>query len=64
MSTSLFITRFAVSAALAVNSSVLWHGSMAMPIGFIYGAVSGIFLSRCLVTWRLTRQALPSSVPG
>ncbi|EHP42724.1 hypothetical protein OR16_12845 [Cupriavidus basilensis OR16] len=60
----LFVTRFAVSVALAVSPGVLWHGSVAMPIGFIYGAVSGIFLSRSLVTWSLTRQALPGSVPG
>lgn len=60
----LFVTRFGVNVALAVNPGLLWHGSVAMPIGFIYGAVSGIFLSRSLVTWRLTRQALPGGVPG
>ncbi len=60
----LFITRYGVSVAMAVNPGLLWHGGVAMPIGFIYGAVSGIFLSRSLVTWRLTRQAMPNSVPG
>ncbi|MCY0856420.1 DUF6622 family protein [Cupriavidus sp. D39] len=60
----LFITRFAVNVAMVVNAGLLWHGGVAMLIGFIYGAVSGIFLSRSLVTWRLTRQAMPNSVPG
>lgn len=60
----LFITRYGVSVAMAVNPGLLWHAGVAMPIGFIYGAVSGIFLSRSLVTWRLTRQAMPDSVPG
>jgi preprotein translocase subunit SecF len=60
----LFLTRFIVSVALAINPD-LWQGSStALAAGFIYGAFSGIFLARSLVTWRLARQARPYGVPG
>ncbi|MDF3832925.1 hypothetical protein P3W85_08185 [Cupriavidus basilensis] len=53
----MFATRFCVSVAQAVNPGLLRHGTFAMAAGFIYGAVSGIFLARSLVAWRVSRQA-------
>ncbi|MGE8368988.1 DUF6622 family protein [Cupriavidus sp.] len=60
----LFLTRFIVNVALAINPDLLHRSSTALAAGFIYGTVSGIFLARSFVTWRLARQARPYGMPG
>lgn len=60
----LFLTRFIVNVALAINPDLLQRSSTALAAGFIYGTFSGIFLARSLVTWRLARQARPYGMPG
>jgi membrane associated rhomboid family serine protease len=55
----LFLTKYAAGVALSINPELAAEASTAGFVGLVYGAFSGVFLSRALAVWRAVRQTLP-----
>jgi len=59
-----FAIRFAANVALARDPALALRTDLGIVFAFAYGGVSGIFLARGLLAWRLTRAAVPQGLPG
>jgi hypothetical protein len=53
----LFVIKFAVAVALSTTPSLAVDAGFAGFAGLVYGAFSGMFLSRTLAVWRVVRAA-------
>jgi hypothetical protein len=49
----IFAVRYAVGATLALHPQLAHQAAFALPVGALYGALSGVFLGRALRLWRL-----------
>ncbi len=52
----LFFAKYAVGVTLALAPQFAQHAPFALPVGALYGLLSGAFLGRALRLWRLARD--------
>jgi hypothetical protein len=55
---TIFVTKFAVGAMLAMQPFVAHDPRFAAVIGLIYGGLSGMFFSRAVAMWKTAHRAL------
>lgn len=55
-----FGLKFAVGVALAMHPDLHTHVAFALSTSAAYGLFSGVFLSRAIALWTVTRNAAPS----
>jgi hypothetical protein len=56
----LFAAKFAVGTMLAMHLPLSTQPAFASVVALVYGAFSGLFLSRGLAMWRVARAATPA----
>lgn len=54
----LFLTKFSVGVALSMHHALLDNPTFAIVVSFVYGAFSGMFLSRGMAMWKTARHAM------
>jgi hypothetical protein len=54
----LFVLKFSVGVALAMNHELLSNAVFALAVSFAYGAFSGMFFSRGVAMWKAAHRAL------
>ena len=50
----LFFTKYAVGVSMGMQPALAHNTNFAMAVGALYGAFSGVFLSRAAKLWRIT----------
>lgn len=54
----IFFTKYTVGVMTARHSAIITSEGFRMLVGFIYGFLSGLFLSRALVIWRVGKRQI------
>lgn len=54
----LFVIKFGVNVALAMNHELVINTTFAMTVSFAYGIFSGTFFGRGVVMWKTARHAI------
>jgi hypothetical protein len=55
---ALFATKYVVGVSLAIHPQLAADAVLGAQLGFVYGAFSGVFLSRALAMWRVAAGAI------